>query len=32
MKKKVLSAVLCAAMIVGIVAGCGAPAAETGFR
>lgn len=30
MKKKVLSAVLCAAMIVGIVAGCGAPAAETG--
>ncbi|MBC5690534.1 BMP family ABC transporter substrate-binding protein [Mediterraneibacter sp. NSJ-55] len=30
MKKKVLSAVLCAAMIVGVVAGCGAPAAETG--
>lgn len=30
MKKKVLSAVLCAAMIVGTIAGCGAPAAETG--
>ena len=30
MKKKVLSAVLCSAMIVGVVAGCGAPAAETG--
>lgn len=30
MKKKILSTVLCAAMVIGLVAGCGAPAAESG--
>ena len=30
MKKKVLSAVLSAVMVIGMVAGCGAPAAESG--
>ena len=30
MKKKVISVLLCAAMAVTLIAGCGAPAAETG--
>lgn len=30
MKKKILSMFLCAAMAVTLIAGCGAPAAETG--
>ena len=30
MKKKILSALLCATMIVGLLAGCGTPAAESG--
>ena len=30
MKKKLLSVLLCATMVVGILAGCGTPAAESG--
>ena len=30
MKKKLLGALLCATMVIGLLAGCGAPAAESG--